>query len=159
MTVSATLLACAVVLTSAGVVLIHTRALTRVLIGIIVCGNGINLFVLAATGRAGVPPLLYPGVSHARVTDPLPQAIILTAVVISLATTAFTLAIAYRSGQLTGSDFVPDDTEDHRVLQRTLHTRRPRPNPHARDRTTDDSLWNDILGTDPPPPRQDDDTA
>ncbi|MGW7290797.1 Na(+)/H(+) antiporter subunit C [Streptomyces xiamenensis] len=180
MTVSATLLICAVVLTSVGVVLVHTRALTRVLIGIIVCGNGINLFVLSATGRAGLPPLLYPGVAHSRVTDPLPQAIVLTAVVITLATTAFVLAMAYRSGQLTGSDFVPDDVEDRRIVlravisaeraelreqhgqpsrrarrdQRREHRRRLRADRafQARARDASGDLWDDILGADPPPP-------
>lgn len=179
MTVSATLLVCAVVLTSVGGMLIHTRSLTRVLVGVIVCGNGVNLFVLATTGRAGVPPLLYPGVAHARVTDPLPQAIVLTAVVITLATTAFVLAMAYRSSQLTGSDFVPDDVEDRRVVLRAeiaaeraelreLHRdegkrawrdeRREQRHrlradrafqARARDATGD--LWDDILGADPAP--------
>ncbi|GAA1936574.1 hypothetical protein GCM10009837_73310 [Streptomyces durmitorensis] len=180
MTVSLSLLVCAVVLTAVGGVLIHTRSLTRVLIGVIVCGNGVNLFVLTTTGRAGVPPLLYPGVAHTRVTDPLPQAIVLTAVVITLATTAFVLAMVYRSSQLTGSDFVPDDVEDRRVVLRAeiaeeraelreLHRgegprawrderreqrRRLRADrafqARARDATGD--LWDDILGADPPPP-------
>lgn len=180
MTVSLTLLVCAVVLISVGGVLIHTRSLTRVLIGVIVCGNGVNLLVLATTGRAGVPPLLYPGVASARVTDPLPQAIVLTAVVITLATTAFVLAMVYRSSQLTGSDFVQDDVEDRRVVLRAeiaaeraelreLHRgegpsawrderreqrRRLRAErafqARARDATGD--LWDDILGADPPRP-------
>ena len=180
MTVSLTLLGCAVVLASVGGVLIHTRSLTRVLIGVIVCGNGVNLFVLATTGRAGVPPLLYPGVSAARVTDPLPQAIVLTAVVITLATTAFVLAMAYRSSQLTGSDFVQDDVEDRRVVLRAeiaaeraelreLHRgagprawrderreqrQRLRADRafQARARDADGDLWDDILGADPPRP-------
>ena len=45
-------------------------------------------------------------------TDPLPQALVLTAIVISLGTTAFVLAMAYRSWQLTGHDDVQDDVED-----------------------------------------------
>ncbi|PBO22408.1 hypothetical protein CLM85_22165, partial [Streptomyces albidoflavus] len=44
--------------------------------------------------RGGRAPLLYPGVDPAFVTDPLPQAITLTAIVITLATTAFILAMA-----------------------------------------------------------------
>ncbi|MEB8342504.1 Na(+)/H(+) antiporter subunit C [Streptomyces endophyticus] len=178
MTVSLTLLVCAVVLTSAGGILIHTRSLTRVLVGIIVCGNGVNLFVLASTGAAGFPPLLYPGVEAAKVTDPLPQAIILTAVVITLATTAFVLAMAYRSSQLTGSDFVPDDVADRRVVlraeisaeraelreihrgegpsawrdERREQRRRLRANRayQARARDADGDLWDDVLGADPP---------
>jgi multicomponent Na+:H+ antiporter subunit C len=45
-------------------------------------------------------------------SDPLPQALVLTAIVISLGTTAFLLAMAYRSWQLTGHDDVQDDVED-----------------------------------------------
>ncbi|MYT75412.1 Na(+)/H(+) antiporter subunit C [Streptomyces sp. cg28] len=177
MTVSATLLVCGIVLVAAGGMLILTRSLTRVLIGIIVCGNGVNLFVLASAGRAGLPPLLYPGVSHARVTDPLPQAIVLTAVVITLATTAFVLAMAYRSSQLTGSDFVPDDIADRRVVLRAQiaeerhelreqhreegkrawreerreqrHRIRADRAFQARARDSSGDLWDDVLGTDP----------
>ncbi|MGW5868610.1 Na(+)/H(+) antiporter subunit C [Streptomyces sp. NPDC055239] len=180
MTVSLTLLVCAVVLTAVGAVLIHTRSLTRVLIGVIVCGNGVNLLVLATTGRAGSPPLLYPGVAYARVTDPLPQAIALTAVVITLATTAFLLAMVYRSSQLTGSDFVPDDVEDRRVVLRAeireeraelrelhrdegprawrderreqRHRLRDDRAYQARARDATGDLWDDILGADPPHP-------
>jgi multicomponent Na+:H+ antiporter subunit C len=45
-------------------------------------------------------------------SDPLPQALVLTAIVISLGTTAFLLAMAYRSWQLSGNDDVQDDVED-----------------------------------------------
>ncbi|MFE6777809.1 Na(+)/H(+) antiporter subunit C [Streptomyces sp. NPDC057702] len=180
MTVSLTLLACAVVQIAVGGILLHTRSLTRVLVGIIVCGNGVNLLVLASTGRAGFPPLLHPGVRHSRVTDPLPQAIVLTAVVITFATTAFVLAMAYRSSQLTGSDFVPDDVADRRVVLRAeisaeraelreLHRgegprawrderreqrQRLRANRayQARNRDASGDLWDDILGSDPAPP-------
>ncbi|WP_419997970.1 Na(+)/H(+) antiporter subunit C [Streptomyces boninensis] len=118
MTVSATLLFCAAVLWFVGGTLIITRSLTRVLMGIIVCSNGVNLFLLASSGPAGAPPLLYPGTRQSAMSDPLPQAICLTAVVITLGTTAFVLAMAYRSTQLTGSDFVPDDLADHQVALR-----------------------------------------
>ncbi|MEU8762350.1 Na(+)/H(+) antiporter subunit C [Streptomyces sp. NPDC048659] len=179
MTVSVTLLVCALVLAGAGGTLILTRSLTRVLVGVILCGNGVNLFVLAAAGPAGVPALLYPGVSRTRVTDPLPQAIVLTAVVITLATTAFVLAMAYRGSQLTGSDFVPDDLADHRVVlraqiaaeraelrarhredglrawrgERREQRQRLRADraaqARAQDLSDDADLWDDVLGTDP----------
>jgi multicomponent Na+:H+ antiporter subunit C len=45
-------------------------------------------------------------------SDPLPQAMVLTAIVITLGLTAFLLAMAYRSWQLTGHDDVQDDVED-----------------------------------------------
>ncbi|MEE1735837.1 Na(+)/H(+) antiporter subunit C [Streptomyces sp. BE147] len=117
MTVSASLLATAVVLCAVGGILMLTRPLTRILLGAVIAGNGINLLVLSATGSAGAAPLLY-GVPLRQVTDPLPQAIALTAIVITLATTAFLLAMAYRGHQLTGSDEVHDDLEDRRIVLR-----------------------------------------
>ncbi|MET9594254.1 Na(+)/H(+) antiporter subunit C [Streptomyces sp. NPDC006516] len=117
MTMSASLLATAVVLCAVGGILMLSRPLTRILLGAVIAGNGINLLVLSATGSAGAAPLLY-GVPLRRVTDPLPQAIALTAIVITLATTAFLLAMAYRSYQLTGTDEVHDDLEDRRIYLR-----------------------------------------
>ncbi|MFF8959187.1 Na(+)/H(+) antiporter subunit C [Streptomyces sp. NPDC014894] len=118
MTVSLSLLVTAGVLCAVGGVLLLMRALSRVLIGAVVLGNGINLLMLGAGGPAGLAPLLYPGVELSRVTDPLPQAIALTAIVITLATTAFLLAMAYRSQRVTGTDEVQDDIEDRRVALR-----------------------------------------
>ncbi|MFJ8751602.1 Na(+)/H(+) antiporter subunit C [Streptomyces sp. NPDC102441] len=117
MIMSASLLATAVVLCAVGGILMLTRPLTRILLGAVIAGNGINLLVLSATGPAGAAPLLY-GVPLRRITDPLPQAIALTAIVITLATTAFLLAMAYRSYQLTGTDEVHDDLEDRRIFLR-----------------------------------------
>ncbi|MDX3316017.1 Na(+)/H(+) antiporter subunit C [Streptomyces sp. ME03-5684b] len=118
MTVSLSLLVAAAVLNAVGATLLLTRSLTRILLGAVVLGNGVNLLVLAATGSAGEAPLLYPHIIRNRVTDPLPQAIALTAIVITLATTAFLLAMAYRSHQVTGSDEISDDTEDRLVALR-----------------------------------------
>ncbi|MER6910119.1 Na(+)/H(+) antiporter subunit C [Streptomyces sp. NPDC000594] len=118
MTVSLSLLVTAGVLCAVGGVLLLMRALSRILIGAVVLGNGINLLMLSAGGAAGLAPLLYPGVELSRVTDPLPQAIALTAIVITLATTAFLLAMAYRGQRVTGTDEVQDDIEDRRVALR-----------------------------------------
>ncbi len=83
MTVSLSLLVAAAVLAAVGGTLLLTRSLTRILLGAVVLGNGVNLLVLASTGSAGDAPLLYPHVIRNRVTDPLPQAIALTAIVIT----------------------------------------------------------------------------
>ncbi|MEU8674814.1 Na(+)/H(+) antiporter subunit C [Streptomyces sp. NPDC048560] len=117
MTVSLSLLVPGVVLCAVGGILMLTRPLTRILLGAVIAGNGINLLVLTAGGSAGREPLLY-GVPLHQVTDPLPQAIAVTAIVITLATTAFLLAMAYRSHQLTGTDEVHDDLEDRRIALR-----------------------------------------
>ena len=50
-------------------------------------------------------------------SDPLPQAMVLTAIVITLGATAFLLALAYRSFQLNGHDEVADDVEDAVIRQ------------------------------------------
>ncbi|MBI9115838.1 Na(+)/H(+) antiporter subunit C [Sanguibacter sp. YZGR15] len=100
----------------AGVYLLLERSLTRVLIGFILISNGVNLLFLIASGRAGGPPLIGEA-EPAEMSDPLPQALILTAIVITLALTAFVLAMAYRSWQLHGHDEVQDDLEDRRIVR------------------------------------------
>src|SRR5690625_3884675 len=87
------------VLFATGVYLVLERSLTRVLLGTVLMGNGANLLILMAGGAAGGPPLV--GVTdEAEMSDPLPQAMILTAIVITLGMTAFLLAMAFRSWQL-----------------------------------------------------------
>ncbi|GAA3978907.1 Na(+)/H(+) antiporter subunit C [Thermobifida alba] len=102
------------VLVAAGVTLLLERSLTRILLGVILLGNGVNLMILSTGGTAGGPPLL--GFTPPEeMSDPLPQAMILTAIVITLGVTAFLLAMAYRSWQLQGHDEVQDDAEDRRI--------------------------------------------
>lgn len=103
-------------LIAVGVYLLLERSLTRVLIGVACIGNGVNLLVLVAGGAAGAPPLI--GASDEPMSDPLPQALILTAIVITLGFTAFILAMAYRSWQLSGHDEIQDDVEDRRIARR-----------------------------------------
>ncbi|CAM5786242.1 Na(+)/H(+) antiporter subunit C [Cellulomonas persica] len=104
------------VLFAAGVYLVLERSLSRVLIGVILLGNGANLLFLVAGGRAGRPPIV--GLAdERRMSDPLPQAMVLTAIVITLGMTAFLLAMAYRSWQLQRHDEVQDDVEDRRIAR------------------------------------------
>ena len=104
------------VLFAAGVYLLLERSLTRVLLGFVLLGNGANLALLVAGGRAGAPPIT--GTDDAEpMSDPLAQAMILTSIVITLALVAFVLAMAYRSWQLHGHDEVQDDLEDRRVAR------------------------------------------
>ncbi|WP_435108802.1 Na(+)/H(+) antiporter subunit C [Nocardiopsis synnemataformans] len=104
------------VLVAVGVVLLLERSLTRVLLGFIVMSNGVNLLILSMAGEPGGPPILWL-TDPEEMTDPLPQAMILTAIVITLGITAFLLAMAYRSWQLEGNDEVQDDAEDLRIVQ------------------------------------------
>jgi multicomponent Na+:H+ antiporter subunit C len=104
------------VLVASGVVLLLERSLTRVLMGMVLLANGVNVLILAG-GRYGGPPIVGttpPG----EMSDPLPQAMILTAIVITLGLTAFLLALAYRSWRLFGHDEVQDDIEDRRIIER-----------------------------------------
>ncbi|QWF83677.1 Na(+)/H(+) antiporter subunit C [Amycolatopsis sp. CA-230715] len=107
----AVLLAC---LYSAGFYLIMQRSLMRVLLGIVILGHGANLFLQVAGGPPGDPAFIGFGVLTSMV-DPLPQAMALTAIVITFALTTFLLALAYRSWVLLGDDEVRDDLEDRRV--------------------------------------------
>ncbi|QCB95480.1 Na(+)/H(+) antiporter subunit C [Cellulomonas shaoxiangyii] len=101
---------------TAGVYLVLERSLTRVLLGVVLLGNGTNLLILVAGGAAGGPPLI--GVTpEGEMSDPLPQALVLTAIVITLGLTAFLLAMAYRSWQLHRHDEVQDDVEDRRIAR------------------------------------------
>jgi multicomponent Na+:H+ antiporter subunit C len=94
-----------------GVYLILERSLTRVLIGVVLMSNGVSLLFLVSSGPAGDAPIVGAG-NQGELSDPLPQALVLTAIVITLGTTAFLLAMSYRSWQLTGHDDVQDDVED-----------------------------------------------
>jgi multicomponent Na+:H+ antiporter subunit C len=104
-------------LIAAGTILLLSRPLTRIVLGSVVLSNGVNLLLLATSGAAGRSPLLY-RIEPGEMADPLPQAFVLTAIVISLALTAFLCTMAYRAWQLSGTDDVQDDVEDLRVAQR-----------------------------------------
>ena len=120
MTVNITLVVAASALIGCGVYLVLERSLSRVLVGLVMLGNGINVMFLVAGGPAGRAPIVDKDADPSglgslvgtAMSDPLPQALVLTAIVISLATCAFVLAMAYRSWQLTGHDDVQDDVED-----------------------------------------------
>ncbi|QOC92978.1 Na(+)/H(+) antiporter subunit C [Micromonospora craniellae] len=104
------------VLVGCGVTLLLERSLSRVLLGIILIGNGVNLLIIFG-GRSGRAPIA--GVTEPeRMSDTLPQAMVLTAIVITFGFTAFLLAISYRSWYLTGDDEVPDDLEDQQIVRR-----------------------------------------
>ena len=111
MTASLSLILAAAAMIGCGVYLVLERSLTRVLVGLVMLSNGVNLLFLISSGPAGRAPIVGLDDSSAM-SDPLPQALVLTAIVISLGTTAFLLAMAYRSWQLTGHDDVQDDVED-----------------------------------------------
>jgi multicomponent Na+:H+ antiporter subunit C len=102
------------VLYAVGFYLLMQRSLMRVLIGVVVLGHGTNLLLQLAGGPPGRAPVV--GLADpATFADPLPQALALTAVVITFALTTFLLALGYRSFVLVGHDEVQDDVEDGRI--------------------------------------------
>ena len=110
------------VLYTVGTYLLLQRTLTRVVIGLGLLAHGANLLLLQAGGPAGgVPFVGADGGGTAGVAggtaDPLPQAMVLTAIVITFGVSAFLLALAYRSWTLTGEDEVQDDVEDRRLAR------------------------------------------
>ncbi|MBM7506015.1 sodium:proton antiporter [Agromyces aurantiacus] len=115
MSPSLTLVIVAAVLFGSGIAVMLERSLTRVLIGFLLVGNGVNLFMFTMGGEPGIAPILADGVDPAELSDPLPQAFILTAIVINLGITAFMLALIYRSWWLAqlgeAGDLIGDEDE------------------------------------------------
>lgn len=108
------------VLTSSGVYLLLERNLTRMLLGLLLVGNAINLLIMTVGGPSGNPPIFgRTAANRTGTADPLAQGMILTAIVISMGVAAFVLALAYRSYRLTTDEEVEDDAEDTRVSQQT----------------------------------------
>jgi multicomponent Na+:H+ antiporter subunit C len=103
------------VLFGTGVYLLMERSLTRVLLGFLLVGNGVNLLILHMGGPAGKAPIIAEKVAGADMNDPLPQALILTAIVITFGVTAFVLAVIYRSWRLAQGDLVMADIDDRLV--------------------------------------------
>lgn len=97
-----------------GTWLLLQRRLTRIVIGIGLIGHGTNILLITSGGDGGLPPLIGKA-DPSELADPLPQALALTAIVITFGVTAFLLAMAYRSWQLTRDDVVADDLEDRLV--------------------------------------------
>jgi multicomponent Na+:H+ antiporter subunit C len=102
------------VLYAAGTYLLLQRTLTRIVVGLALMGHGANVLLMMAAGGPGAPPLIGEEAPAVPFTDPLPQALALTAIVITFGVIAFLLALAYRSNALTGNDVVEDDIEDRR---------------------------------------------
>lgn len=117
MSVNLTLLTVMGSLYACGIYLILERSLTRVLLGLMLLANATNLLILATGGYAGLAPLYSKDIPAQEYSDPLPQALILTSIVISFAVTSFMLGIIYRTWVLARRDEIQDDVEDLRVAE------------------------------------------
>ncbi|MGI6405750.1 MAG: Na(+)/H(+) antiporter subunit C [Syntrophaceticus sp.] len=86
-----------------GTYLILSKRLLRIILGTSIIGYAVNLLLLTMGGlKTGAPPIL--GERGLSFTDPLPQALLLTAIVINFATTALFLVLSYRAYQELGTD-------------------------------------------------------
>ncbi len=108
------------VLVASGVWLLLRPRTFQVIVGLALLSYGVNLFIFAmGRPRVGAAPLLDKTgeVDPALYADPVPQALVLTAIVISFATTALFLVVMMASRGLTGTDHVdgvergPDEAE------------------------------------------------
>jgi multicomponent Na+:H+ antiporter subunit C len=98
-----------------GTYLLLQRKLSRIIIGLGLLTHGANLLLITA-GRRGDPPIIGSG-DTATFADPLPQALALTAIVITFGVTTLLLGLAYRSWMLTDDDEVQDDVGDRAVAR------------------------------------------
>jgi multicomponent K+:H+ antiporter subunit C len=91
--------------TACGVYLMLRGRTFSVVIGLTLIGYAVNVFIFVMGRLAvGVPPLVADGA--AGYADPLPQALVLTAIVIGFGTTGYLLELALRARDETGSDHV-----------------------------------------------------
>ena len=100
-------------LTASGLWLLFRPRTLQVVLGLCLLSYAVNLFILAAGRlRTDAPPIVGKGaVDAAQFADPVPQALVLTAIVISFATTALLLVVLLAARGLTGTDHV-DGEED-----------------------------------------------
>lgn len=102
------LLAVAVgVLFATGTYMMLRRNLVKIILGLGLLSNGANLLIFTSGGlRAGLPPIIghHDKSLAAAAADPLPQALILTAIVITFGVQAFALVLVYKAYQAVGSD-------------------------------------------------------
>ena len=105
----------AAALFSIGTYLVLQRKLSRIIIGLALLTHGGNI-LLITSGRRGNPPIVG-SAARSTFSDPVPQALALTAIVITFAVTALLLALAYRSWLLTHDDEVEDDVGDRDIAR------------------------------------------
>jgi multicomponent Na+:H+ antiporter subunit C len=101
---------------TAAIYLMLSKRIVRVMLGIAILGNAVNLLLFTA-GRLTreVPPIISDTMDTLPSTtaNPLPQALILTAIVISFSFFAFLMVLTYRAFQDLGTD----DTDNMRVAE------------------------------------------
>ena len=90
---------------AAGVYMIRRRSLVKLIIGLGLLGHASNMLIFSMGDLVrGNPPLLHEGIGLASLADPLPQALILTAIVIGFGAQAFAIVLIRRVYQRVGTD-------------------------------------------------------
>lgn len=90
-------------LVAAGVFLLSRRGTLRLVLGFVLLGHAANLVILAAGGASRrEPAFISDDLDPATAADPLPQAFVLTAIVITFGVTVFLLGLAARTGAPDG---------------------------------------------------------
>lgn len=92
---------------AAGVYLMLRRSIIKLILGMIFLGNATNLIIFAAGGLTKAAPSFLTKNNEAlagNIADPLPQALVLTAIVIGLGFVAFAIVLKYKFWQVTGTD-------------------------------------------------------
>lgn len=93
------------VLVACGIYLILRASTFPLVVGLTFLSYAVNVFLFAMGGlKVGMPAVITEGVSN--YADPLPQALVLTAIVISFGMTAFLIVLTLKARKLTGSDHV-----------------------------------------------------
>ena len=118
------------VLFAVGSYLLMERSLTRVALGVGVIGNGVNVLIIASGSDSGEAPIIG---REGVLTDPLPQALVLTAIVIGFALLTFLMTLAWRNWTITGNDEVEDDVEDLIIARRAEQTAKLGDSPHPEE--------------------------
>ncbi len=109
----------AIATTQIGDYLMLSRNLIRVILGFLLAGHGVNLMLLSV-GGGFVPPIVGEPANGQEVADPIPQALILTSIVITLAVATFLFAMAYRNYILTRDPELDDELEPDEVADAEL---------------------------------------
>jgi multicomponent Na+:H+ antiporter subunit C len=96
---------------AAGIYLMLRRRLAQLIIGLGLLSNGTNLLIFAVGGLTRAhPPVVGPGADQLMppYADPVPQALVLTAIVIGFGLLGFVLVLAHRVHAIAGTDDVDD---------------------------------------------------
>lgn len=111
------------VMAACGAYMLMERSLIRMLFGLLLCGNAINLLIIVVSGGMGNPPIMgSTSQDRGADADPLAQGMVLTAIVITMGVAAFVLSLVYRLFVINrDDDDLEDDSEDVKILTGSLY--------------------------------------